>query len=186
MPNEASLCVLTVVCVFGAGRAFAQTPPAPQSSMQPMQQMSMRMMPPGPLGSEDTRDGSGTSWLPDESPMSGAMHQAGPWMLMLHGNAFLQYVRTNEARGDHEVGSVNWLMGMAEREVRGGRLTVHAIRYGFELARLDSYSGRLSFLPSSRWALQVSAGHVKDAEARLDGTRQTVNRITASATYHPS
>jgi hypothetical protein len=57
-------------------------------------------------------------------------------------------------------------------------------RYGFELAPLDSYSGRLSFLPSSGWALQVSAGHVKDAEARPDGTRQTVNRLTASATYH--
>jgi hypothetical protein len=56
-------------------------------------------------------------------------------------------------------------------------------RYGLELAPLDSYSGRLSLLPSSRWALQVSAGHLKDAEARPDGTRQTVNRMTASATY---
>jgi hypothetical protein len=272
-------------------------------------QMSMPMMPPGPLGIEGMRDGSGTSWLPDESPMSGAMRQTGPWMLMLHGNGFLEYVRTTGARGAHEVGSVNWFMGMAERDLGGGRFSVrammslepltvgkcgypnllqsgelcngaalhddqhphnlfmevavdyrHAIstslaievyggpagepalgpvafphrpsamsnlvapishhwldsthvsfgvvtgalygrrwkaessifngrepddrRYGFELAALDSYSGRFSFLPSSRWSMQVSAGHVKDAEARPDGTRVDIMRLTASATYH--
>ena len=41
-----------------------------------------------------------------------------------------------------------------------------------------------SFLPSSRWAIQVSAGHLKEAEARPDGTREDVTRLTTSATYH--
>jgi hypothetical protein len=50
---------------------------------------------------------------------------------------------------------------------------------------LDSYSGRLWFLPTKRWALQVSAGHLAEAEAGHDGEPRTdVNRVTATATYH--
>ena len=307
MRNGSDCVLFTLVFLIGTGSVRAQTPvdPSPTPSMQ----MSTPMMPPGPLGIEDMRDGSGTSWLPDESPMSGAMHPAGPWMLMLHGNAFLEDVQTTGARGDHEVGSVNWFMGMAERDLGGGRLTLrgmmsldpltvgkcgypdllqsgelcngaslhddqhphnlfmevaadyrHAVskslaievygapvgepalgpvafphrpsamsnlmapithhwldsthvsfgvltgalygrrwkaessvfngrepddrRYGFEFAPLDSYSGRFSLLPSSSWALQVSAGHLKDAEQRPDGSRETVTRLTASATHH--
>jgi len=46
-------------------------------------------------------------------------------------------------------------------------------------------SGRAWFLPSPRWALQVSAGRLTDAEAGHDGgPRVDVTRVTASATYH--
>ncbi|RYE29446.1 MAG: hypothetical protein EOP42_14375, partial [Sphingobacteriaceae bacterium] len=31
------------------------------------------------------RDGSGTAWLPDASPMYGIMLHSGQWMYMLHG-----------------------------------------------------------------------------------------------------
>src|ERR1700743_834768 len=37
------------------------------------------------------RDGSGTSWLPDASPMYGIMLHGGKWMYMLHGNIDLRY-----------------------------------------------------------------------------------------------
>ena len=58
-------------------------------------------------------------------------------------------------------------------------------RYNFDFGKLDSYSGRFWLLPTDRWALQVSAGHIKDAELRAPGElRETVNRTTASATYH--
>src|ERR1700683_498252 len=124
--RNGSVCVLFAVgFLVGAGSVCAQTPVAAPPT--PSMQMSMPMTPPGPLGIDDTRDGSGTSWLPDESPMSGAMHQAGPWMLMLHGNAFLEDVQTTGARGDHEVGSVNWFMGMAERDIGGGRLILRGM-----------------------------------------------------------
>ena len=36
-----------------------------------------------------TRDGSGTSWLPDETPMYALHREANGWMLMLHANGFL-------------------------------------------------------------------------------------------------
>jgi hypothetical protein len=58
-------------------------------------------------------------------------------------------------------------------------------RTDLDLAALDSYSGRLWFLPSERLALQVSAGHLNDAEAPHAGAlRQDVDRMTASATFH--
>ena len=51
--------------------------------------------------------------------------------------------------------------------------------------RLDSYSGRVWFLPAPTLALQVSAGHLKEAEAG-DGAepRRDVDRFTATGTYH--
>src|SRR3989454_11968898 len=44
-------------------------------------------MPEGPLGIPEARIGSGTSWLPDASPMHVAHFQLGAWTLMLHGSA---------------------------------------------------------------------------------------------------
>jgi hypothetical protein len=57
-------------------------------------------------------------------------------------------------------------------------------RWTIDLAALDSYSGRLSLMPSPRWVVQVSAGHLTAAEGHADGSREDVDRITASATYH--
>ena len=58
-------------------------------------------------------------------------------------------------------------------------------RTGFNLAALDSVAGRLSLLPSDGIALQVSAGHLREAEAGVGGQpRADVNRTTVSATYH--
>ena len=57
-------------------------------------------------------------------------------------------------------------------------------RTDLDLAPLDSYSGRLWFLPTARLALQVSAGRLDDAEAPHGvGPLQDIVRITASATY---
>ena len=256
------------------------------------------------------RDGSGTAWLPDESPMYAVHSRKGPWTLMFHENAFLQYLKESGNRGDHQSGSINWIMGMAERSVGPGRLGVRGMisaepwsirgcgypdllatgeecggeqihdrqhphdlfmelaaiydaplagkarwqvyggpagepalgpvayphrlsampnplapiahhwldsthitfgvvtaavyrskwkveasvfngrepdekRTSIDVAALDSISGRLWFLPSPRVALQVSAGHLKEAEpGDAEATRIDVNRLTASATYH--
>lgn len=286
-------------------RAAAQPPPAPRQDIQHMHmgdQQDMTMPP--------TREGSGTSWLPDETPMYAIHGQAGKWTLMVHGSAFLQYLHEGGDRGGDQGGSVNWFMGMADRTVGTGHLglrgmislepwtirgcgypdllasgetcqgeTIHDrqhphdlfmelaatydrpiggdirlqlyggpvgepalgptafphrisampsplapishhwldsthITYGvvtggiygkrwkaetsvfngrepdenrtnFDFGALDSWSGRVWFLPTNRWALQVSAGHLTEAEAGHDGgTRVDVDRVTASATYH--
>jgi hypothetical protein len=58
-------------------------------------------------------------------------------------------------------------------------------RADLDLAPLDSFSGRLAILPSDGLALQVSAGHLHEAEASFPPQpRTSVDRVTASATYH--
>jgi hypothetical protein len=261
-------------------------------------------------GSAGNREGSGTAWLPDETPMYAIHAQANGWTLMLHGAAFLQYFREGGNRGSSQTGSINWLMGVADRSLAGGHLglrgmisvepwsirgcgypdvlatgevcqgaTIHDrqhphdlfmelaaeydrpivggvrfqvyggpvgepalgpvafphrlsampnplapithhwfdathISYGvvtgavygdrwkaeasvfngrepdenrtnIEFGALDSWSGRLWFLPTKQWALQVSGGRLKEAEQGHDGrARVDVDRVTASATYH--
>ena len=57
-------------------------------------------------------------------------------------------------------------------------------RTDFDLAALDSVSARLSWLPTASLVMQVSAGHLNDAEPVAGGSsRVDVKRVTASATY---
>ena len=58
-------------------------------------------------------------------------------------------------------------------------------RKDVDVGPLDSVSARIAWLPSERLALQVSAGHLRKAEAEFAPTPRTdVDRLTASATYH--
>lgn len=51
------------------------------------------------IGEPMTREGSGTSWLPDSSPMYGYMKMFGDGsMLMLHGSMFLRYTSIGSSR----------------------------------------------------------------------------------------
>jgi hypothetical protein len=58
-------------------------------------------------------------------------------------------------------------------------------RYDLDLAPLDSFAGRIWFLPDPHWSLQASAGFLREAEAGVGGAPRTdVTRTTASATHH--
>jgi hypothetical protein len=58
-------------------------------------------------------------------------------------------------------------------------------RADLDLGPLDSVSGRVTFMPTPRWAVQVSAGHLNEAEAEFPPTpRSDLDRFTASATFH--
>jgi hypothetical protein len=87
----------------------------------------MQGMPERPFGIPMTRMGSGTAWLPDASAMRAWHFIAGPWMLMVHGDAFLQYDHQGGPRGDDQVGSINWGMLMAMRQIAGGTLHLHGM-----------------------------------------------------------
>ncbi len=80
-----------------------------------------------PLGIEESRDASGTSWQPDSTPMFMWHAKAGGWMLGLHTNSFVGYDDMAGPRGDEHFLSVNWLMGMARRSVGTGDLTLRAM-----------------------------------------------------------
>ncbi len=58
-------------------------------------------------------------------------------------------------------------------------------RGDLDLGALDSVSGRVTFMPTARWALQVSTAHLREAEAEFPpDPRQDLVRFTASATHH--
>src|ERR1044071_2331314 len=93
-----------------------------QMDMQHPMEMSA-----GPLGIPETRMGSGTSWLPDASPMHAAHYMLGRWTLMLHGKGFLQYDWQGGSRGSTQPGIVNWPMAAASRRLGGGQLQLRAM-----------------------------------------------------------
>ncbi len=58
-------------------------------------------------------------------------------------------------------------------------------RSDLDLAALDSFSGRVTFLPSDRLAVQISAGHLRQAHPEFAPQPPSdVDRATASAIYH--
>jgi hypothetical protein len=67
------------------------------------------------------RNGSGTGWLPDASPMYGYMLHSKKWMYMLHGNVFVRYnkqdISDKGIRGDEKWDAPNWFMAMGQRRV---------------------------------------------------------------------
>ena len=303
---------LVLVCVLlsawpAAAQEHQHSAPAPAPAAQEHQHHTVD----GQESLFSPRDGSGTSWLPERSPMYAGHARAAGWEFMWHGNAFLQYINESaeEHRGAHQTGSINWVMGMARRQAGSGRVgvrtmlsfepwtiggcgypdllatgescdgdTIHdrqhphdlfmelaldydrplrggirwfayggpvgepalgpvayphrvsamsnpiapighhwldpthitfgvvttGVRSGrwkveasafngrepdetrtdFDLGALDSYSARVSVAPAASTVLQVSAGHLNDAEAEAGLPPNDVTRVTASAAYN--
>ncbi len=75
-------------------------------------QMEMSMHSTIDLADPMSREGSGTSWIPDSSPMYGRMFMFGDNMLMLHGAIFPRYTNVSTRRGDDRIDAPNWFMAM--------------------------------------------------------------------------
>jgi Heavy metal binding domain len=75
-------------------------------------EMQMEMHSSIDLADPMSREGSGTSWLPDSSPMYGRMFMFGENMLMLHGAIFPRYTNVSTRRGDDRIDAPNWFMAM--------------------------------------------------------------------------
>jgi len=75
-------------------------------------QMGMEMHSTINLADPMSREGSGTSWIPDSSPMYGRMFMFGDNMLMLHGAIFPRYTNVSTRRGDDRIDAPNWIMAM--------------------------------------------------------------------------
>jgi len=123
-----ALVLLVVLSHWNLSAAEAQSPAAPDQHQhgaadQPAHDMSQ--MEHGDVLS--SREGSGTSWLPDETPMYAFHSEAGGWMVMTHGNAFVQYLHETGDRGSHQLGSVNWLMAAGARPLGTSRVTVRGM-----------------------------------------------------------
>jgi YHS domain-containing protein len=99
----------------------ASEPAGDAAAIEQQMQMPQMSMP---------REGSGTAWLPDNTPMYAIHWQRGPWQIMFHENAFLQSLHESGARGAGQTGSINWVMGMAQRSVGPGRINLRAMVSG--------------------------------------------------------
>ena len=121
-----------------------------------------------PLGIARSREGSGTSWLPDATPMYALHRERGSWEVMGHGNVFLQYLYDQGPRGFDQWGSINWLMGMARRPAGGGWFgvetmlslepaTIGGCGYPDLLATGESCEGR-AIVVRCRWRRLAASG----------------------------
>src|SRR5436305_2736754 len=66
---------------------------------------------------------SGTDAEPDSTPAAMLMHKQGNWMLMFHGEAFMNEIQQTGPRGTDKLFSTNWFMPMAQRKTTTGVLT---------------------------------------------------------------
>jgi hypothetical protein len=71
-----------------------------------------------------SREGSGTSWQPDTTPMQGLDRMGDPWMTMWHGFANFIYDDQGGPRGATKTFSNSMLMFMARRELENAAFGV--------------------------------------------------------------
>src|ERR1700749_3556028 len=125
--------IIYVAAVLNFCNATAQQHPAKKdTSMKGMDMGDMKMDPSGSMMSMKmnsqysldlpmNRDGSGTSWVPDETPMYAYMIHGKKWMTMIHGSIFLRYnnqdLFKSGSRGGSKVDAPNWLMAMKKRQI---------------------------------------------------------------------
>src|SRR6266581_8145388 len=112
---------LTLAVVFLSVYPTVRLSDAVSAQMDMQHPMHMNA---APLGVPESRMGSGTSWLPDASPMHAAHLMLGDWTLLLHGEGFAQYDLQGGSRGANQLGIINWVMAAASRSMGGGRLEV--------------------------------------------------------------
>ena len=74
-----------------------------------------------------TREGSGTSWVPDATPHEGVHGQLGPWTTMVHGQFNAVYDNQGGPRGARQTFASGMLMGMARKETDDGAIGLRAM-----------------------------------------------------------
>jgi len=81
-----------------------------KTGLMRMMRMNSAVLPDLPM----SRDGSGTSWLPDNSPMYAIMWGNCDWSYMLHGDLSARYTtqdaKSDGHRGDSQFEGPNWIM----------------------------------------------------------------------------
>jgi hypothetical protein len=119
-----SILVATILATALPAAAQDQSQDMPPHDHAAMMAMSSLFRP---------RESSGTSWVPDETPMYGVSKRWHGWELMLHGQVFGQFLYepgyTHRTGGfsTTQTSSVNWGMAMARRELGSGRLGVQTM-----------------------------------------------------------
>lgn len=102
-----------------------------------------------------SRNGSGTSWMPDESPMYMYMANAGKTSFMMHGNVFLRYnsqdVTNKGTRGGSKWDAPNWFMGMMNTPVGKRGLFNATLMLSFDQLVMGNGGYPLLFQSGETW-----------------------------------
>ena len=102
-----------------------------------------------------SREGSGTSWQPDATPMTGMHETMGDWSLMAHGYVNLIYDKQTGPRGDEKGFGQSMLMLMGQRQAGPGTVGLRA------MLSLDPTQGK------SGYPLLFQTGETADGETHL-------------------
>jgi hypothetical protein len=99
----------------------------PEGVQDAVEQMAEARDPPdrfmrGMFGLPRARFGSGTSWLPDSSPLYAVIPHVGRWGFMVHGNVYAGYSSYNSKRGWRRFMGRNTLMGAVFRTFKSSEL----------------------------------------------------------------
>ena len=129
--------------------------PAPGSEMADMPGMTMGAMKGNQGAYPMTRDASGTAWQPDSAPMEGIHAEIAGWSTMLHGWIAGVYDNQGGPRGSTKTFEESMLMGMAQRPLGGGTLTLKS------MLSLDPLMGK------SGYPLLLSTGETADGRKPL-------------------
>lgn len=101
------------------------------------------------------RNGSGTSWLPDNSPMYMYMARKGKTSFMLHGNIFLRYTSTDftakGSRGATKFDAPNWFMGMMNHQIGKKGLLNATVMLSFDRPIMGGEGYPLLFQSGETW-----------------------------------
>ncbi len=97
------------------------------SGMQMDQSGGMNMQPQSLIQEIIRHNLSGTGVEPDSTPVPMLMTHKGSWTLMFHANVFVLDEQQSSPRGADKFFSTNWFMGMAQRKLGPGTLTLRSM-----------------------------------------------------------
>jgi len=122
----------TVLCIVGVltlrGVAFTQMDhhadvQHPSASHMQMETADKTMQSGSFIQLLQNHAAAGTDAQPISTPEEMLAVQKNKWMLMLHGEAFLNAIQQTGPRGGDKIFSTNWIMGMAQRSGGWGTFT---------------------------------------------------------------
>lgn len=107
------IILATIICISSNLPSYAED----MENMEHQHSMSASTSANAPM----QRKGSGTSWLPDSSPMYAYYLEKNPFSFMFHGNAHFRYNNQNPLNPTLRSGSKfdvpNWVMAMAQTPI---------------------------------------------------------------------
>jgi hypothetical protein len=125
------LCLLLIafsICVLHAQESGANGPNMDMPAMNGMSQEHMRMGSSSLIKTILQHTTSGTDAEPNSTPSQMIMFKKAGWLLMFHGEAFLNELQQSGPRGEDKFFSTNWFMPMAQRKIGGrGTLTLRTM-----------------------------------------------------------